>query len=558
MWLLPVLSCRLAILANMAASTVSEPYATFPPLVVRLGIRYCAGRETDSLSRPPPVMSPLTMPEDTAQESQDDHRGSVRELLEVAIPLIISSGSVSLMHVVDRIFLTWWSVDALAAALPAGITFWTAIALPMGIGIYTNTFVAQYSGANRPGRLVASVWQGTYFVLFAGLLLLGLLPFTDDLFQWMGHESAVQALEIEYFSVMIYGATPMLLSAVLSSFFSGRGRTRVVMAVNLFVALLNIGLDYVLIFGVDGLIAPGGVRGAAIATVIAQTAAAVIFACLVIKACREEGFPLWQNWRPDRELIGRMLWYGMPNGFQFFVDIAGFAVFIGLVGHLGKESLTATNLAFNLNSLAFIPMMGLSTAVMTLVGQRIGERDAELAVRTTWLAFCLSSLYMAAWACIYLFAPDVILAPYAAFAEIESFERLRPIVTMLLRFIVLYSFFDAMLIVFGAAVRGAGDTRFSLVFSFIGAWLLMVLPVYLFTRAGTLTLPIAWSIITCYIFVMGIGFLARFQLGHWKSMSVIEHDADEETVEELTLPVTATTPADAAAAVSAAGGGRGE
>ncbi|MEZ6051364.1 MAG: MATE family efflux transporter [Planctomycetaceae bacterium] len=503
-------------------------------------------------------MSILTMSEDGAEAASSEYRGSVRELLEVAIPLIISSGSVSLMHVVDRIFLTWWSVDALAATLPAGITFWAAIALPMGIGIYTNTFVAQYSGAGRPERLVASVWQGTYFVIVAGMLLLGLLPFTDELFRWMGHDPAVQTMEIEYFSVMIYGATPMLLAAVLSAFFSGRGRTRVVMAVNLLVAVLNIVLDYLMIFGVDGLISPGGVRGAATATVIAQATAAALFAWLVIKACREEGFPLWQNWRIDRGLIGRMLWYGMPNGFQFFVDIAGFAVFIGLVGHLGKESLTATNLAFNLNSLAFVPMMGLSTAVMTLVGQRIGERNPDLAVRTTWLALAVSGCYMGLWAMIYLFAPNLILAPYAVFAEIESFDRLRPIVTLLLRFIVLYSFFDAMLIVFGAAVRGAGDTRFSLVFSFIGAWFLMVLPVYLFTRAGSLTLWIAWSIVTFYIFVMGIGFLIRFQLGHWKSMSVIEHDTDAEPQEELTLPVTATTPADAAAAVSAAGGGHGE
>ena len=179
-------------------------------------------------------------------------------------------------------------------------------------------------------------------------------------------------------------------------------------------------------------------------------------------------------------------------------------------------------------------------------------------MRTTWLALAVSGCYMGLWAMIYLFAPNLILAPYAVFAEIESFDRLRPIVTLLLRFIVLYSFFDAMLIVFGAAVRGAGDTRFSLVFSFIGAWFLMVLPVYLFTRAGSLTLWIAWSIVTFYIFVMGIGFLIRFQLGHWKSMSVIEHDTDAEPQEELTLPVTATTPADAAAAVSAAGGGHGE
>ncbi|MGE3999549.1 MAG: MATE family efflux transporter [Planctomycetaceae bacterium] len=481
------------------------------------------------------------------------HRGSVRELLEVAVPLIISSGSVSLMHVVDRIYLTWWSLDALAAALPSGLCFWAAISLPMGIAVYTNTFVAQYNGAGRQGRLVACVWQGTYLALLTGLLMLGLLPFTAELFAWMGHEPAVQAYEVQYFSVMLYGAAPMILAAVLSSFFSGRGRTRIVMGVNLFVALVNVVLDYIMIFGVEGLIPPGGVRGAAAATVIAQAAAAAIFAWLVVKACREDGYPLWEHWRFDRELTGRMLWYGLPNGFQFVVDISGFVVFIALVGHLGKQELTATNLAFNLNSLAFIPMMGLSTAVMTLVGQRIGERDPELAVRTTWMAFLLSSVYMMAWAILFLIVPEVVLAPYAAFAEIESFAELRPIVVVLLRFIVLYSFFDAMVIVFGAAVRGAGDTKFSMWFSFAAGWLLMVLPVYLASRAGVLSLNLAWWSVTLYILVLGVGFLARFLRGGWKTMSVIEQDAEPEIREELTIPAAAATPADAAAAAAAAG-----
>ncbi|MBX3439178.1 MAG: MATE family efflux transporter [Planctomycetaceae bacterium] len=480
------------------------------------------------------------------------YHGSVRELLEVAVPLIISSGSVSLMHVVDRVYLTWWSLDALAAALPAGLAFWAAISLPMGIAVYTNTFVAQYAGAGRKERLVASVWQGTYFAILAGLLMLGLNPLAARLFSWMGHEPAVQAYEIEYFSVMLWGAVPMLLAAVLSSYFSGRGRTRIVMAVNLFVALVNLVLDYILIFGIEGWVTPKGVWGAAFATVVAQATAAAIFAWLVFKSCHEESVPMWTLRRFDRELVGRMLWYGMPNGVQFVVDVSGFVVFIALVGHLGKRELTATNLAFNLNSLAFIPMLGLSTAVMTLVGQRIGERNPQLAVRTTWLAFLVSSVYMMAWAVLFVIVPDVVLAPYAAFAEVESFSELRPMVVVLLRFIVLYSFFDSMVIVFGAAVRGAGDTKFSMWFSFASAWLLMVLPVYAASWTGTLTLSFAWWTVTVYIFVLGLGFLARFVRGRWKSMSVIEQDPHHELHEDLTtLPRQATTTAAAGTVVAA-------
>src|SRR5690349_12741127 len=85
---------------------------------------------------------------------------TLRELLRVAVPLIISSGSQSLMHVIDRIFLTHSSVDAVAASLPSGVLYWAILSLPFGTAVYTNTFVAQYTGANRPDRVTAALWQG--------------------------------------------------------------------------------------------------------------------------------------------------------------------------------------------------------------------------------------------------------------------------------------------------------------------------------------------------------------------------------------------------------------
>lgn len=445
-------------------------------------------------------------------------------MLEVSLPLVVSAGSLSLMHVVDRIYLTWWSTDALAASLPAGIFFWTAISLPMGIGLYTNTFVAQYEGAGRRDRVVASVWQGVGLAILAGILLLGLLPIAPALFAQMGHEPQVQRYEVAYFSMMLWGAGATVLSGVLSSFFSGRSQTRVVMFVNGGVALMNVGLDFALIFGIDGVLPAGGVRGAALATVIAQFTSVVLFAVLIVRECRRSGYPLWEQCRFDRELSGRMLWYGMPNGIQYVVDIAGFAVFIALVGTIGSRELAATNLAFNLNSLVFIPMMGMGTAVMTLVGRRIGERDPQLAVQTTWMAMIISGGYMLAFAPIYVLVPDLMMAPYFAYADPGQFEQMRPLVTHLLYFVVLYSFFDAMAVVFGSAVRGAGDTRFSLIFSLLAAWLVLVLPVWLAWRSSSITLTLSWWSVSAYIICLGVGFAIRFQHGRWKSMSVMEHD----------------------------------
>src|SRR5215218_5553285 len=92
--------------------------------------------------------------------SETPDAGTVWELLRVALPLIISSGSLSLMHVVDRMMLTWFDVNALAASMPAGMFHWTALGFPLGVAVYTNTFIAQYQGSGRKERVAASLWQG--------------------------------------------------------------------------------------------------------------------------------------------------------------------------------------------------------------------------------------------------------------------------------------------------------------------------------------------------------------------------------------------------------------
>lgn len=464
--------------------------------------------------------------ENPAREDGLEQPGSLRELLRVALPLIISSGSLSMMHVVDRIYLSWWSVEALAASMPAGVMFWTLLSLPFGIAVYTNTFVAQYSGAGRKERVAASIWQGVWLALAGGLVLAALAPFSATGFRLAGHAPEVLALESPYFSILCLGAAPSLLSAALSAFFSGRGQTLVVMWVNIFVTLVNVGLDYAMIFGV-GPFPEMGVRGAAWATNIANITACTLFAVLVVRAARAEGYPIWTCQRIDWGLLGRFLRYGTPSGVQFLVDVGAFMLFVVLIGRIGKIELAATTIAFNLNSLAFIPMFGLGTAVMTLVGRRIGAGQAVLAVRTTRYAFALSAIYMLTFAGLYLALPELMLIPYGGSGNGESFDQVRPIVVMLLRFVALYSFFDAMAIIFGSAIRGAGDTSFSLWWTFGTGWLLMVLPAFLATRYTAHGLIGCWSAATFYIIVLGIGFAWRFRGGRWQSMSVIERRGED-------------------------------
>ena len=158
--------------------------------------------------------------------------GGYRELLAIAVPMILSSGTQSLMQVIDRVFLTWHSEAAVAAALPAGMLFWSCLSFPFGVVAYANAFVAQYDGARQPGRAASCVWQAAYFAIAGGILLAFPAYWSGELFRGIGHSAEVQELEVEYFSWICLGAAPALLSTALSAFFSGRGQTRLVLAVN--------------------------------------------------------------------------------------------------------------------------------------------------------------------------------------------------------------------------------------------------------------------------------------------------------------------------------------
>lgn len=458
--------------------------------------------------------------------------GSWRELVQVAWPLVISAGSFSLMFVADRIFLTWYSTDALAAAGAAGMLHWTAIALFLGTAMYVNTFVAQYEGAKQPERVGAALWQGLYFAIFAGLLVAGAGLLADGIFSRLGHPPGIQRLESDYFSLLCYGTPPMLFSAVLACYFSGRGRTMAIMWVNLLSTGVDFVLDYPLIHG-WGPFPEWGIRGAAITNAIGASVGVVAYLILMALDADRRRYGLWTERRFDGELFRRLLRFGLPSGFHFLIDGICFTLFIQLVGWIGERELAATNLAFVLNMLVFVPILGLNTAIMTITGQRIGEGRPDLAARTAWKAFGIAEAYTVAFAAAYVLFPEWLLTIVRWQADAAEFEPLGEYVVVLLRFVAVYSVFDVMTVTFGAALRGAGDTRFVLVFSSLSGLLLMVLPTYVAIVYLGGDMLSAWWAATVFIVTLGTGFFLRFQQGKWKRMRVIETTAAEAEAGQL-------------------------
>lgn len=459
--------------------------------------------------------------------------GGYGEVLRIAIPMILSMGSWSLMHFVDRMFLTWYSRDALAAALPSGILSFTLGTFFLGTAGYVNTFVAQYVGAKREERVGASVWQGIHFSVLAGLFLLLAIPLAPWIFDLAGHDPAIRGLEVTYFQILQIGWLPGLVMPAVSSFYSGRGVTRPVMWVNLGAAATNVVLDYVLIFGHLGF-PEMGIEGAAWATITAHYVGAAVFLVMFFGKRNRETYNTL-GWGFDRALFLRMMKFGTPNGVQFFVELMGFSLFVLLVGRLSTVELAATNLAFNINTLAFIPMVGLGIAVSTLVGQYLGQDAPEMAERSAWSGVHISLVYMGTMATLYLFTPMLFLAPFLTEGNAEEVVPVIALAVVLLRFVALYSVFDGLYIIFSAAVKGAGDTRFVMWVTMAVSLSVMVLPVWLGITMFGLGLYGAWVCASTYIILLSVVFFFRFRGGKWKRMRVIE-GASPPVVDPLTEP----------------------
>ncbi len=446
--------------------------------------------------------------------------GGAREVLAVGVPLILSQLSFTAQVFVDRLFLTWYSAEAVAGAIAGLFLVYTLIGLCIGTGEYVTTFIAQYCGAERPRRVGPALWQGIYFSLSSGAAIALLSPLLGAVFARAGHDPLVTRYEVEYGRIMMLGSATAILMATLSAFFAGRGRTAVVLGVNVVSSVADAALNWAWIFGHAGFPA-WGVAGAAWSTVVSQGLGAAIYMAIILRREHRERYATLAGWRLEGPLFRRLLRYGVPAGLQFSMEICAFAVFMIVVGRIGTAALAASGIAFNLNMIVFMPMVGLALGVSSLVGRHLGADQPAAAERTVWSAFAMSMAYMGACGALYVLAPRVLLAPYAAGADPATFPAMGEMAVVLLRFVAFYSIFDMMNLIFAAGLKGAGDTTFPVVATTTMSWAVMVVPSWLLCARGA-GVYTAWTAASVYIFVIGIVMLTRFRAGRWKSMRVIE------------------------------------
>jgi len=438
------------------------------------------------------------------------------------MPLVVSMMSSTVMTFTDRIFLGNYSLEALGASLPASILAFLFLSFFIGVVEYTGVFVSQYTGAGKLERVGAALWQGLWFCLPACLVLVILWFLAVPLFDFGGHPVPIRRLEVIYFRILILGNIPALIGICLSCFFSGRGLTKPLMLINLIAAGINIPLDYCLINGF-GPFPELGIAGAGLATVCGFTFPAICFAFLVFTKKNESLYRVRSAYKLDRRLFLRFLRFGMPGGLQFFLDMFGISFFVFMVGRIGPVELAATNIAISIDTLAFLPTIGMSIAASIMVGQAMGRKSPDQAAFATHSVLHLALAYMGGMGILFLLMPEMLMELFRTHESSGTdFTEVVTMGTVLLRYVAVFTLIDAVALVYIGALKGAGDTRFIMLTMGCASFGCIVLPIMVMNQLGIQSIHGPWLCLLTYVLILAVTFMVRFRQGSWRTLEVIE------------------------------------
>jgi MATE family multidrug resistance protein len=442
----------------------------------------------------------------------------LRALFRVALPMIISQASDTVMLFADRLMVSRLGDMHLAASMSGGITQVTVTAFFVGLVGYVNAIVAQYSGAGRPHRCAPTVFQAFLVALASYPVMLALAPLLRNLFVFAGHGEDQIRLEYLYFRILMGGSIFVVLRAALVGFFLGIGKTRVVMTANITGMLINLPANYALIYGNWG--APGlGLAGAAYGTIIGAAASVLIMTAAYLgPACRGRyATHRSASWEPAT--IRRLVRFGFPAGVEQILNVAAFTLFLEFMHSYGASTAAAVTVAFNWDIVAFIPMMGMGAAVTSVVGANIGAGNIQRARRTTRAALGAAWAYSGVMLLLY-----VSCAPALAGLILRGApggEAAIPLAVTMIRMMSIYTLADSVQLVFSGALRGAGDThavmRISAALNWVFAGVSFALIRIL--RASPVSV---WTAYILFIVLWGLAMFLRYRFGRWEDIRLIE------------------------------------
>jgi MATE family multidrug resistance protein len=381
-----------------------------------------------------------------------------------------------------------------------------------------QSFASQLYGR---GDLVSARRYAWYGLLLAAITMaigLAMTPAIGPVLRLFSYEPLVHSLMTDYMTVRLWSIGAVVGAEALGNWFAGQGNTRIQMHASVVTMVANVALNWVLIYGKLG--APAlGVTGAALASTIASW----IGFAVVTRAfrAREKEATLGAPLALRRAEFLRMLRFGLPNGFNWFLEFAAFILFINaIVARLGTTIVAAFNVILQINSVSFMPAFGLASAGAILVGQAIGrgalEEVGQILRRTALVAL----VWQASVGLVYLTFPRRLMRAFAPPSDGGS--GWIEVGALMLAISGAWQAFDALGLTVGEALRAAGDTTWCMWARLAIAWFVFTPAAYVFvTVRGGGPAAVMWCVVF-YIACLALTLVLRFRSGAWRRIQLTE------------------------------------
>ena len=368
--------------------------------------------------------------------------------------------------VADSVMVGWTGATPLAASSFANIFFSIPLFFGIGVSYAITPLVAEGAGAKDQTKIIEILRHGFIINLLVAILLVGLIFLVEPFMFSMGQPEDVVALGIPYLSIIGVSIIPTMIFQTYRQFAEGLEKTRMAMIIVIGSNLLNIALNYILIFGKYGF-PEMGLNGAGWATLISRVVMAVSMMLYVYYGKRfiafRKGFSFGSY---SKSLISKMLHIGLPAGSQFIFEAGAFGFSALMMGWLGTTALAAHQIAINLATISYMTTSGLGAAATIRVGNFLGQRDKrklqDSAFTMIWMAVAL----MAAWALLFIFGRH--LLPSLYIEDVAVIE----LTAALLIIAAFFQLSDGIQVVCAGALRGLQDVKVPSILIFVAYWVI--------------------------------------------------------------------------------------
>ena len=386
-----------------------------------------------------------------------------KALLQLSLPIIITQVATNAMAFVDTAMAGQASTRDLAA-IAVGSSLWIPAGLLLrGILMMLTPVVAHHRGASNNKGIVQDLGQTLWIALLCALVLIVYLNHSEHILTFMKVDPDVVPTGAGYLKALTFGVPGIALFYTLNSFLEGMGDTRAPMVVSLIGLLVNIPINYLLIYGKFGFPEMGAI-GCGWATGLVYWLMSMIMAAYINLRHRYQGYVQPKQMMPVAARMAELFKLGLPIGINVFVTGSIFAVIALLIGKLGANNIASAQIALNFSSMTYMIPLSLSFGITIRVGHALGQKNEQDATLRSFTGILLTGAIAIVSSTLLVLFSEQIIRLYTTEPTIAQGAA------GLLVFTAIYQFSDAIQAATNGALRGYKDTRVPMVLSCLAYW----------------------------------------------------------------------------------------